>query len=349
MRNEDRDAWTEPGTFEVAPGVHRIPLPLPGDGLRAINVYALDDGDGITLVDCGWRHPKAVEALRAGLAALGSDGRNVTRVIATHAHYDHYGLTAYLRDHAGCEIALGRDEVGMLAPAIDDGGWEAANDHRRAYMVRHGASDLMAEIERQAEQEDYESVRGRGRWEMPDVLLDDGDVLAVGDRRLRAILTPGHTRGHMAFHDEANGLFFAGDHVLPHITPSLGFETWPDGRALARFQAALLKVRDVPADLVLPGHGPVFDDLAERVDELLAHHEQRLARCVDIVADDGPDSALDVARRLPWTRRDTPFVELDVLNRLLAVGETVTHLERLVDTGTLHRDEAADVVLYAAA
>ena len=46
--------WTVPGVYRCAPGVHRIPLPLPNDGLRAVNVYALADGDGLTLVDAGW-------------------------------------------------------------------------------------------------------------------------------------------------------------------------------------------------------------------------------------------------------------------------------------------------------
>ncbi len=348
MSNEDRNAWTEPGTFEVAPGVHRIPLPLPGDGLKAINVYAIADGDDLTLVDCGWRHPKAVDALRAGLATLGSDGKNITRVLATHAHYDHYGLTAYLRDHAGSEILLGRAELDMILPALQ-GTWDRASDFRREFFLRHGAGELIEEIESRPDDEDYESIRGQGRWEMPDTLLDDGDVVAIGDRRLRAILTPGHTRGHLAFFDETSGLLFAGDHVLPHITPSLGFEPFADGKALERFLDSLRAIRAVPATRVLPGHGPVFDDLAGRVDELIAHHDGRLDRCVSIVAAGGPEPAVDVARQLPWTRRDTPFAELDILNRLLAVGETVTHLERLVDTGVLSKDDDAGIVAYAAA
>jgi len=43
------DDWTAAGVFEVAPGVYRIPLPLPNDGLRAVNVYAVVDGDGLVL------------------------------------------------------------------------------------------------------------------------------------------------------------------------------------------------------------------------------------------------------------------------------------------------------------
>ena len=54
-----RGEWTRPGVFEVAPGVHRIPLPLPNDGLRAVNVYVLPDDDGLVVIDSGWAIPEA--------------------------------------------------------------------------------------------------------------------------------------------------------------------------------------------------------------------------------------------------------------------------------------------------
>lgn len=62
--------WTEPGAHPVLPGVHRIPLPLPLDGLRAVNVYVLDGPDGPTLVDSGWVDADG-DALEVGLRALG--------------------------------------------------------------------------------------------------------------------------------------------------------------------------------------------------------------------------------------------------------------------------------------
>src|SRR5690349_19398168 len=166
-------------------------------------------------------------------------------------------------------------------------------------------------MEGRRSEETFDSIRGRFEtWVLPDRLLDDGDQIELDDRVLVARLTPGHTRGHLVFHDEANGLLFAGDHVLPHITPSLGFEPAIDGKALERFLAGLQRVRDLPANCVLPGHGPVFNDLAGRVDELRAHHDQRLARCLEIVARGGIESSASVAAGLPWTRRERAFAEL---------------------------------------
>jgi len=107
-------------------------------------------------------------------------------------------------------------------------------------------------------------------------------------------------------------------------------------------------VRDLPVTHVLPGHGPVFHDLAGRVDELLDHHRARLAACLDILADARPDSALAVSERLRWTRHDRAFGSLDPLNRMLAVTETVTHLELLANQGHLDRREG-EIVRYAVA
>jgi glyoxylase-like metal-dependent hydrolase (beta-lactamase superfamily II) len=170
----------------------------------------------------------------------------------------------------------------------------------------------------------------------------------LGTRQLRAVATPGHTSGHMVFVDVDARLLFAGDHVLPHITPSIGFEGFSDGHGLEAFLGSLRASRDLPADLVLPGHGPVFADLAGRVDELLAHHDTRLAACVAAL-DDGPRTAAEVARALTWTRRERSFADLDTFNSMLATTETITHLELLADRGDVARERDEGVVRYAAA
>jgi glyoxylase-like metal-dependent hydrolase (beta-lactamase superfamily II) len=74
----DRYAWTEAGPHEVAPGVHRIPCPLPNDGLRAVNVYAIEQRSGLALIDSGWRADATLAALEAGLHGLGAGFADVT-------------------------------------------------------------------------------------------------------------------------------------------------------------------------------------------------------------------------------------------------------------------------------
>src|SRR3954447_6864087 len=85
-----RGEWTEPGAHPVAPGVHRLPLPLPMDGLRAVNVYVLETPDGLTLVDGGWAIPEARAVFLDGLRQLGASLGDIRRFLVTHMHRDHY-------------------------------------------------------------------------------------------------------------------------------------------------------------------------------------------------------------------------------------------------------------------
>src|SRR3954469_11629749 len=102
--------WTAPGAYEVRPGVHRVPLPLPNDGLRAVNVYALTTPDGLVLVDSGWAIPEARTVLAAGLESLGCALTDIRRFLVTHIHRDHYQQAVTLRAELGMPVALGVGE-----------------------------------------------------------------------------------------------------------------------------------------------------------------------------------------------------------------------------------------------
>jgi glyoxylase-like metal-dependent hydrolase (beta-lactamase superfamily II) len=140
--------------------------------------------------------------------------------------------------------------------------------------------------------------------------------------------------GHLVFHDLAAGLLFAGDHVLPTITPSVGFEAVLSPEPLGAFLQSLALVRSRPDALLLPAHGPVAPSVHARVDELLDHHGRRLDE-IEAAAKSGASSAFDVASVLRWTRREIKLADLDPFNAMLAVYETGAHLELLVVQGRL--------------
>ncbi len=337
--------WEEPGAHAVSPGVFRIPLPLPGDGLRAVNVYALQGEGGITLVDSGMSRTASWDALQAGLKQAGAELGDVRRVLVTHIHRDHFGQACAVRQASGATVLLGRGEQRSLEYILDD----TQGDRRAPWIARlrrNGAAELVTELSL-AERAEQTPPESEGLWELPDDWADDGERLQVGERSLVAIETPGHTRGHLTFMDAAARLLFAGDHVLPHITPSIGFEPLADGLPLADFLKSLMKVRDLAIDTVLPAHGPPFNGLATRVDELLAHHASRLAASRAALTG-GARTAFEVARVLPWTRRDRHYDELDGFNRQLAVQETAAHLDLLVSQGTVRETTVDGVRRYEA-
>jgi glyoxylase-like metal-dependent hydrolase (beta-lactamase superfamily II) len=337
-----RHDWTVPGVYPVAPGVHRVPLPLPTDGLRAVNVYVVEDDGGLVLIDSGWALEQARTALTAALAALGAGLGDVRSFLVTHVHRDHYTLAVQLRREFGSAVSLGLGEQQAIAAL--SGGAARPFAPQLAELRASGAAELtrrLGEIARSL-------PGGAADWEAPDRWLTPHQEIGLGARTLTAIATPGHTRGHMVFRDTAAGLLFAGDHVLPHITPSIGFEAVPSRQPLHDFLQSLRLVRGLPDTRLLPAHGPVAASVHARIDELLAHHEDRLGRCLAAVRA-GAATAYEAAGRLRWTRRERQLGELDPFNQMLAVIETRAHLELLVAQGRLASTVEDGVTIYRAA
>ena len=313
--------WTEPGAYPVVPGVYRVPLPMPHEGLRAVNLYLIEHADGLLAVDSGWAIPLTAERLEAALALLGYSPSDLSQFVITHAHHDHYSQALALRERFGCEVAIGRGEK----PSIEGyryGYWRQLCQR----LGRAGASEM---AETFAEHKATEFAGDDTVWGLPSRWLDDGETLELRDRPLEVRATPGHTRGHVILRDPTHGLLFAGDHVLPHITPSIGYEAAPEKYPLRSYLASLKLTRKLPDALLLPAHGPVSASAHHRVDELLAHHDDRFAVILDRV-ERGDATAFQVATHIHWTRRRYQFEELTELNQALAVMETLAHLDVLV-------------------
>jgi glyoxylase-like metal-dependent hydrolase (beta-lactamase superfamily II) len=317
------DDWTAPGAYEVAAGVFRIPLPLPNDGLRAVNVYALTTEDGIVLVDAGWALAESRDLLSDGLGTLGAHLGDIRRFLVTHMHRDHYTQAVALRRDFGGRVSLGAGERPALEFVQDTS--HRPLQRQLAVLRSFGASDLADLID----QHIPSNVGDRSDWALPDDWLTPGPLPLAGGRVLEVVETPGHTTGHVVFHDTASALLFAGDHVLPTITPSIGFEPVKLGDPLGAFLRSLALVRDRPDALLLPAHGPVAPSVHARVDELIAHHGTRLDEVMAAVGT-GASTAFEVAGILTWTRRQSKLPELDPFNAMMAISETGAHLELLV-------------------
>lgn len=338
VREDDPERpWTDGGVFAVAPGVYRIPLPMPNDHLRAVNVYAVLSAGTLTVIDSGIADRSSRERLRSALDALGCHLTDVTRFLVTHIHYDHYAQALALRDELGSRVELGRHEEPSLVALAE--GYPPFHE-QVAQLRRYGAAEVAEAVVGRATPGARETITA-----FPDGWLEHGSCAEVGDRSLRVLATPGHTRGHVVFADEVHGLLFAGDHVLPHITPSIGFEPVPPSLPLADYLGSLGVVRERDDARLLPAHGGVAPSVHARIDELLAHHDDRLSDAREAVLD-GYVTAYQVAERLTWTRRGRKLRELDAFNTMLAVLETGAHLDLLVARSQLTREESDGVLEY---
>ena len=335
-----RGAWVEPGAYDVSPGVTRIPLPLPMDGLRAINVYVIEGSQGLTLIDGGWAIPESRSQFESSMKEAGYSLSDIRQFLVTHVHRDHYTQAYVVGQEVGAHVSLGIGDKPTIDLMHDPGSVTEDPNLRRLRMA--GADDLLRTWQ--------DMVPGgpppTDDYGYPGTWLQGDHTIDVDGRALDAVSTPGHTQGHYVFADKEAGILFAGDHVLPTITPSIGFEPMWVQQPLLDFMDSLVKMRALPDLRVLPAHGPVTDSSHARVEELLAHHEDRLVECRDAVAG-GASTAWEVTGELPWTRRNRRRDELGPFDVVLAAFETLAHLELLALRGEITRHETDGRALFS--
>ncbi len=327
MPDRDRYAWTEEGAFAVAPGVHRIPLPLPMDGLRAVNVYAVEAADGLVLIDSGWALANSRGQLERSLARIGAGLGDVREFLVTHLHRDHYTQAVAIRRELGTHVTLGIEEKHSIERLL---GPDMRPLNAQLHQLALAGAEPVAKALSEMTGGEFGLQPADFGYDWPDAWITSGQVFDLGNRTLEAIATPGHTRGHLVFADRDAGLLFAGDHVLPHITPSIGFEEAPAALPLGQYLESLNVVRRMPDMSLLPAHGPVSASAHARIDELIAHHDGRLATMHSLLSDRGEQTAYQVARELAWTSRKRRLADMDVMNQMLAICETAYHLDLLV-------------------
>ena len=287
---------TLPPVEEVRPGVWTLAVPFRFGVPDATLVYVVEASDrSLTVIDPGWSSDDDLGPLREGLATVGRSLDDVGLVVVTHLHADHLGVAAAVRRATGARVAMHRLEVEALRHEREDA---AAND---AEIATWGLPERL----RAGVVEAWGSGRriGLGRTAEPyaDLLLEDGDLLPVPGRTIRTLWTPGHTAGHCCFVDEADGLLFTGDHVLPRINSGIGLGGRTDTNPLGDYLASLGRL-DRYADLeVCPGHEYRFRDVFARAQTLARHREERSRHVAEALDALSSPTLFEVAARVPFS------------------------------------------------
>lgn len=343
LHHPQGDALPEPGrTIEVAAGVRWLRMPLPF-ALDHINLWLLrdvEDGrEGWTIVDCGITN----EATRASWEQVFADelgGLPVLRVIVTHMHPDHIGLAHWLTerwstpDHA-CRLWISATDyhTARLASSASTG---VGGDAAARFMASHGLNDPAA----------LDRIRGRSNHYAAMVpaippcyrRLMHGQVLTIGGRAWHCHAGHGHAPEHISLHAPDLGVMISGDMVLPRISTNVSvIENEPEANSLKLYLDSIERLREMPGDtLILPSHGRPFVGLHTRIDQLQAHHAERLADVLKACAE-APQTAADL---LPVLFRR----QLDLHQTTFAMGESIAHLNLLWLDGRLRRRTDAEGV-----
>jgi glyoxylase-like metal-dependent hydrolase (beta-lactamase superfamily II) len=309
----------------VAPGVHRVSVPLPFPP-GEVAAWIVEGDDGFTLVDTGIDTPPARAALRSGAEHLGVTPGNLAHVLITHVHIDHYGLAGVVRAWSGAPVAMHEREEVVARSWVDD--WPAQRTAAAAAFRRSGVPPEAAR--RMLGAADH--LHGLYPDFRPDTLLVGEAGGLPGGGGWEWLLTPGHSPGHLTVHHPDRRILIAGDHVLPRISPNVGADAYA-ADPLTAYLASLERLRSLAVDLVLPSHGEPFGDLAGRIAELAAHHAARNLRILEHA--DRPRTTFEITLALfPGLRPD----EL-----LHAFRETRAHLVYLARTGAVVPGESGGV------
>ena len=316
---------------EVATGVFELRLPIPWED-EFVNVFLLAGDGHVDLIDCGMNSAASIDTIRRAVRSVGGEGARVRRLLITHIHPDHYGAAGILTAEDGAELCLHRLEVPLVHPRYLD--LEQLIQEVGDYLTRNGVPDAVAE-------ELSNSSRGLRDFVTPAepaLQLDGAETLELGGRELRVEWTPGHSPGHVCLYDAGQRVLFAGDTLLPKISPNIGLHPQSTPNPLDEFLESLDRLLALEPRLVLPAHGRPFDDAQGRVAELRRHHLRRKDQIVELVGE-GEVTAWALAIEL-WGDRPHFF------EKRLALQEALAHLQSLAVENRLQKLAERDLVTW---
>ena len=307
----------------------QVPIPYPMGFVTVL----IDVARPVTLIDAALDTPEARQAIEDALAQLGLHWERIERVIVTHHHPDHYGLSGLIEERSGATVY-------MLDVDITRGErywhtWEQWLPGHRKHFADHGMpADLLEEME-------AESRRTRERVHPVARIqpLNEGQRVRLADAEWEVLWLPGHADGHLGLWQEQERLLIAGDAILPRISPNVGLYAYSRPDPLGDYLGTLRRLHALAPNRTVVGHyGPFLEDAASRAVELLDHHAERLDVCRAHLS-----GRAATAFELSFTMFPR---ELSTSARRFALAETLAHVEFLRLRGELLRDWNGSAWVY---
>ena len=299
----------------------RMPLPF---ALNHVNIWVLKNEHGFDIIDFGINRDEPQQIWKS-LLANELKGK-ITKMLATHFHPDHVGNAGFLMNHLGYKPDFYMSQTEWLfARMISIDPDEYYNHRFKEYYTQFGLDQNII-LEQTTSGNGY--ARNVTQIPLPYNRLQAGDRIILGDREWRVMIGEGHAPEHISLYCEAEKILIAGDQILPKISPNVSI--WPhepDANNLKAYLDSLPQFVPLPHEtLVLPSHGLPFRGLHARIDQLQCHHDERLDHIKSICA--SSKSAYDIMQEI------FP-IALDKQQIFFAVGETIAHLNYLVETKAL--------------
>ncbi|MDC7126748.1 MAG: MBL fold metallo-hydrolase [Spirochaetales bacterium] len=314
--------------------VFAIDVPLPGNPLRNLNSFLIKGENRNLLIDTGFNMPECHEAIMNGLSEIGVN-INSTDIFLTHLHSDHVGLAPAIASPES-KIFMSRVDFELFSRFTDPNYFKEVDDiflslglSKEELMDNKSVNPAMIYLP--STSAEYETI-------------EDGRIFDLGTCRLECILTPGHTPGHMCLYDPDNKILFSGDHVLFGISPNI--TSWINMTdSLGAYLDSLKKIRELDVERTFSSHRTIEGDLKKRVDELLAHHHERLNEAEKSVKQRKSATVYEIASDMTWSIRAKDWESFPVAQKWFAIGEAHSHLEYL-KTREVLKSEIKDGLIY---
>jgi glyoxylase-like metal-dependent hydrolase (beta-lactamase superfamily II) len=326
---------------EITPGIYWLELPtlMADSDLVHVNAYLVQGDSGYLLVDAGWNTDESYAALHKQLAEIGVDIKDISQIVVTHVHPDHYGQAGRLKQLSGADVALHDIEKAFIESRYIN--MKQFAEQTTEWLTING-------VQPEELEEFKNATAGIDRYIVPtypDISLHGGETITSGRFSFQVIWTPGHSAGHICLYEPEKKILISGDHMLPKITPNVGRQ--PDTRenTLGDYIKSLESIRHLDVELILPGHEFPFNTFRPRIEELIRHHEERNQEVLAILKDGRPKTACQIARKISWgvtsDWQDIPF-----FHQRLAISETLAHLEYMTINGQLEKITRDGIIYY---
>jgi glyoxylase-like metal-dependent hydrolase (beta-lactamase superfamily II) len=328
----EEQAWAK--VTEAGIQTLRIPTPF---AVGRVNCYLLED-DPLTLIDAGPNSGKALDELEQQLEALGHRIEEIELVILTHQHIDHLGLVDIVARRSGAEVAA----IDVVVPFVEHFGEDSERDDEQAaqLMLSHGIpEDVVGALATVSG-----SFRAWGSKVKVTRPLGDGEALKLAGRTLDVQLRPGHSPSDTTFWDADRRILIAADHLIKHISSNPLISRALDGsderrQALVEYIESLKLTRELPAEIILAGHGEPVTDHVALIDERFALHQRRAEKIYGLIAEQ-PRTGYEVAQAL-WGN-------VAVTQAFLTLSEVIGHVDLLVNAGHVREAHDGSLVRFEA-
>jgi glyoxylase-like metal-dependent hydrolase (beta-lactamase superfamily II) len=326
---------------EIIPGIYWIKLPMPDDdaGLDFVNAYVIKGTNGYLLVDAGWSTSASLAALKNGMAQIGADIKDISQIIVTHVHPDHYGMAGRVKKLSGATLAMHQIEKDFIDSRYVS--MEVLINQIDQLLLANGVPQKMIASLSQA-------TVGLTQYVViayPDILLHDAQMVTTGLFNFKIIWTPGHSSGHICLYEPDKKIIISGDHVLPSITPNVSVHPQAIENPLGRYYDSLNELKKLDVELSLPGHEEPFKDFSKRIDKILKHHEQRNGEILKALGEDRPRTSFQIAQEVSWGFHGT-WQSLPNFHKRMAILETLAHLQMMAGKGQVDRLPGDDIMLF---